>query len=192
MPHENRPYDLIIIHRTDRGFKHRGEISFPGGKVDPDDKSRIDTALRECEEEIGVSRKEVTLLGCLDDFPTMTKYVITPVVGYINEDQELVKDDREVQEILKVPIDFFFSKNNFRERAIDIGVKKFPIFYFNYKNNKKTYTIWGATAFMIANFIKLVYDVNLSKLNISRFTMEEIKPLKNFIEMRKKILSKNK
>ena len=57
-------------------------------------------------------------------------------------------------------------------------------------NNKK-YTIWGATAFMIANFVKIIYDYNLSKLNLMRFTTEEIKPLKNYIEMRTKILDQN-
>jgi len=192
IPYEDKPYDLVLIHRTEKGTKHRGEMSFPGGKVDSQDKSMQDTALRECEEEIGVPRDKINILGCIHDFPTMTRYIITPFVGYIDKNQKLVKEDREVQEIVKVPIAFFFNKRNFREQAIDIGDKKFPIFYFNYKANGKKYTIWGATAYMIANFIEIVYSINLSKLKLRRFTVEEIVPLKDYIELRRKILSKNK
>jgi len=190
IPHENKPYELVLIHRTDRGHKHRGEMSFPGGKVDSTDKDSIDTALRECEEEIGVPRSAVTILGCFDDFPTLTRYVISPVVGYFDKDQKLIKEEREVQEIIKVPIDFFIKKKSFRERAVDFGNKKFPVFYFNYKANNKTYTIWGATAFMIANFINTIYSYNISKLDLMRFTTDEIKPLKDYIEMRQKMLKK--
>ena len=190
IPHENKPYELVLIHRTDRGHRHRGEMSFPGGKVDDQDKTLEVTALRECEEEIGVPRSAIKILGCFDDFPTLTRYVITPVVGYFHKDQKLVKEEREVQEIVKVPIDFFLNKKSFKERAIDFEGKKFPVFYFNYNANNKKYTIWGATAFMIANFIKTVYDYKLSKLNLMRFTTEEIKPLKDYIEMRQQMLKK--
>jgi len=192
IPHEDKPFELVVIHRTDKGHRHGGEMSFPGGKVDPTDKNLVDTALRECEEEIGVPRSAITILGCFDDFPTMTRYSITPVVGYFNKDQKLVKEEREVQDIIKVPIDFFVNKVSFREQAIDFGNKKFPVFYFNYKANNKKYTIWGATAFMIANFIKIIYDYNLSKLNLMRFNIKEMKKLKNYIEMRTEILNKNK
>lgn len=192
IPHEERPFDLVIIHRTNRGTRHRGEMSFPGGQVDPTDTSRIHTALRECEEEIGVKKENIHLLGCLNDFPTMTKYVITPVIGYISKNERLVRQEREVREILKIPITFFVNKRSFREQPIDIGSRKFPIFYFNYKANGKKYTIWGATAFMIANFIHTVYGLNISNLKINRFTLDQIKPLKNYIEMRNNILSKNK
>ena len=81
-----------------------------GGKFDHLlDSSLKDTALRETEEEIGVSKENIKIIGCLDDFPTMTKYIITPFIGIIDKDQKLVKDDREVQEIVKIPIDFFIN-----------------------------------------------------------------------------------
>lgn len=190
MPYEEKPYDLVIIHRTDRGSRHRGEMSFPGGKLDPDiDISLKDTALRETEEEIGVSKDKIKILGCLDDFPTMTKYIITPFIGIIDTNQKLIKDEHEVQEILKIPIDFFVSKKNFREQAIDIEGKKFPIFYFNYENkeNGKTYTIWGATAYMISTFIELIYEMNMSELGLQRFKLKKIKHLKDYIKYRDKI-----
>jgi len=193
IPYENKCFDLILIHRTDRGTRHRGEISFPGGKFEfQRDRTLLETALRETEEEIGVPRDNVELLGCLDDFPTMTKYIITPFIATINKDQKLVKEEREVRRILKIPIDFFTSKENFREQAIDIGGNKFPIFYFNYvdKESKSQYTIWGATAYMISNFIETVYGITMSNLGLKRFKLDRIKDLKEYIKYRNLITKK--
>ena len=193
IPHENKPYELILIHRSNRGTRHRGEMSFPGGKFDSLlDSSLKDTALRETEEEIGVSRENIKILGCLDDFPTMTRYIITPFLGLIDKNQVLVKDKREVQRILKIPIDFFTSKINFREQAVEIEEKKFPIFYFNYfdDSNGQKYTIWGATAYLIAVFIEKVYGFNMSELGLKRFKLEKIKHLKEYIKYRNQITKK--
>ncbi|MFW9826917.1 MAG: NUDIX hydrolase [Candidatus Thorarchaeota archaeon] len=193
IPYETKPYELILIHRSDEGTRHRGEISFPGGKFDSkSDSSLMDTALRETKEEIGVPRKNVKIIGCLDDFPTMTRFIITPFIGLIHKDQKLIKDKREVQEILKIPIDFFIKKTNFREQAVDIDGKKFPIFYFNYIDNikKNTHTIWGATAFLISTFIEKVYDYMISDLGLKRFKLERIKQIKEYIKSKNQITNK--
>jgi len=190
MPYKNRPYDLILIHRTNTGTRHRGEMSFPGGKFEFDyDNSLEDTALRETEEEIGVPRKNIRIIGCLDDFPTMTQYIITPYVGIINEDQKLVKDPIEVQEIVKIPIDFFINKTNFREQVVNINGNKFPVFYFNYldKENGNKYTVWGATAYLISNFIERVYGYDLSELGLKRFKIDKMKQVKEYIKYRNHI-----
>jgi 8-oxo-dGTP pyrophosphatase MutT (NUDIX family) len=193
IPYNNKPYELILIHRTDRGTRHRGEISFPGGKFESkNDKTLLDTALRETEEEIGVPKNKIELIGCLDDFPTMTKYIITPFIAIIDKDQKLVKEDGEVRRILKVPIDFFIEKQNFREQAVDIGGNQFPIFYFNYidSDTNEKYTIWGATAYMISNFIETVYGITMSNLGLKRFKLEKIKDLKEYIKYRNQIKKK--
>lgn len=189
IPYKDKPYELVVIHRTDKGLKHRGEMSFPGGKFDHRDKSLEETALRETEEEIGVPRDKVKILGCLHDFPTMSQYIITPFVGIINADQEMVRDEREVQAIVKVPISFFISKKHFREQPFDINGKKLPVFYFNYleRTINKKYTIWGATAYLIVSFIELIYNLKMSKLGIRRFNIDEIKDLKDFLILRKQI-----
>jgi len=190
IPYENKPYDLIIIHRTNKGTKHRGEMSFPGGKFDPlKDKNLLDTAIREAIEEIGVTRNDISLLGCLNDFPTMTKYIITPFVAKINPNAPLVRQEREVQKILKVPIDFFIKKTNFREQAFKIEGKKFPVFYFTYTDphSNKKYLIWGATAHLIERFIERVYGYEMSELGIKRFKLNEILSLKDFLRSRDKI-----
>lgn len=190
IPHENKPYDLILIHRSNRGTRHRGEMSFPGGRFESiTDKSTKDTALRETEEEIGVSREKIKIIGCLNDFPTMTKYIITPYVGIIDKEEKLVRQISEVQKILKIPINFFVKKENFREQAIDIDGNKFPIFYFNYKDKKdnKLHTIWGATAYIIVTFIEMIYGFTLSELGLKRFKLDRIRKLKEYIKYRDQI-----
>jgi len=190
IPYKDKPYDLILIHRSNLGTRHRGEMSFPGGKFENDkDKSLKDTTLREAEEEIGVPRDYIKIIGCLDDFPTMTKYIITPFVAIIDKNQKLIKQEAEVQRILKIPIDFFTSKTQFREQAIDVDGHKFPVFYFNYldQENGQKYTVWGATAYMIVTFIEMLYGFTLSNLGLKRFKLEKIKDLKEYIKYRDNI-----
>ncbi|MHA1458440.1 MAG: NUDIX hydrolase [Promethearchaeota archaeon] len=193
IPYEDKPYDLILIHRSNLGTRHRGEMSFPGGKFEEDKDLTIkDTALRETGEEIGVNRENIKIIGCLDDFPTMTKYIISPFVAVIDKNQQLIREEREVQRILKIPIDFFTSKTQFREKAIEVDGNKFPVFYFNYfdKDNGQKYTVWGATAYMIVTFIETVYGFTLSSLGLNRFKLEKIKDLKEYIKYRDKITKK--
>ncbi|NHJ22969.1 MAG: CoA pyrophosphatase [Candidatus Lokiarchaeota archaeon] len=193
IPYKDKPYDLVLIHRTNRGTRHRGEMSFPGGKFETGkDKSLKDTALREAEEEIGVKRENIRIIGCLDDFPTMTKYIITPFVAIIKKDEKLIKDDREVQEIVKVPIDFFVNKQNFNEEAIEMSGNKFPVFYFNFKEpqTQQKYTIWGATAYMISTFIETIYGITMSNLGLKRFKLEKIRDLKEYIKYRNQVTNK--
>jgi 8-oxo-dGTP pyrophosphatase MutT (NUDIX family) len=177
IPHVNKPYELILIHRSNMGTRHRGEMSFPGGKFEPgEDKSLKDTALRETEEEIGVHRNHVRIIGCLNDFPTISKFIVTPYLGLINKAQKLTRDEREVQKILKVPIDFFIDKINFSEQEFSVADEKFPVFYYNYFNeeNEQTYTIWGATAFLITHFLELVYNVQIGSRKAKRPSLDDI------------------
>ena len=193
IPYSNKPYDLVLIHRSDRGSRHRGEMSFPGGKFEPlIDKSLQDTALREAEEEIGALKNNIKIIGCLDDFPTMTRYIITPFIGVITKEQKLMRQESEVQRILRIPINFFTNKQKFREQTVDIDGNKFPVFYFNYEDKvlKKRYTVWGATAYMIVNFIEKVYGVTLSELGLKRFRLEKIKDLKEYVKYRDQITKK--
>jgi 8-oxo-dGTP pyrophosphatase MutT (NUDIX family) len=177
IPHVNKPYELILIHRSNMGTRHRGEMSFPGGKFDPrEDNSLRDTVLRETEEEIGVPRNHVKIIGCLNDFPTISSFIVTPYLGLINKEQRLIRDEREVQKILKVPIDFFLNKINFSEQEFSVADEKFPVFYFNYFNeeNGQIYTIWGATAFLITHFLELVYNVQIGSKKARRPSLDDI------------------
>ncbi len=161
--------NVILIKRTNVGKRHRKEMSFPGGIFDPNlDNSLLDTSLRETEEEISVSKDHIKILGCLDDLPTTTRYIITPFVGLIQSGAQLKKQDTEVEKIYQIPMDFFLDQQNFTETYFEIGSKKFPIYRY------PKYNVWGATAHLIVSFIERIYGVSLSKSGLKRLNVEQL------------------
>jgi len=177
-PNNDKPYDLVLIRRTHRERdKHAGEMSFPGGLFDSKlDKSFQDTALRETEEEMGISQNNIKLLGCLDDHITPKKFIITPFVGYVNATQKMTKNDEEVQEIVKISIDFFANEKNYKERVYNLKENTIAVGKYNYQNpNNKKYVIFGATTHIIVSFIESVYDIKLMKNGARRLTCSDFK-----------------
>ncbi len=172
-------YSLVLTERTRNMKHHSGEISFPGGRHDPKtDKNKVETALRECEEEIGIDRSEVEVLGQLDDVPTMTGYVITPVVGKIdNGSPKFIRSEVEVEQIFTIPISFFLDPKTFREQTMRVEGNKFPIFMFDYHHNSKLHTIWGATAHILVDYLKKIHQYNPSTLPFTRYSMEQIEKI---------------
>jgi 8-oxo-dGTP pyrophosphatase MutT (NUDIX family) len=146
--------DIVILftRRTDEVEHHKGQISFPGGVVDPEDLSLVATALREAEEEIGLSPTDVRVLGICSDFSTPSGFNIAPVVGYVKTLPPLRLHAVEVAEILTVPLSFFLDPAN-RKASTEIhdGHPRHIIRYFF-----DHYEIWGATAAMLTAFIDAV------------------------------------
>lgn len=178
LPHEDKPYDLVMIRRTKHeNDKHSGEMSFPGGKFDPElDYNYLDTAMRELEEELAVKKEDVRIIGCIDDHLTPKGFIITPFVGYINEKQYMNKEDEEVSEIVKIPITFFADKRNYRERTYYLKNDLIGVGKFNYKTPEgKKYVIFGATSHIIVNFVDTVYNLGLMNPNCRRVRCEDIK-----------------
>ena len=178
IPYKNKPYDLVLIRRTkQKNDKHSGEMSFPGGKFDPDhDKSYLDTALRELEEELGVSRQNVEILGCIDDHLTPKGFIITAFVATINESQKLIKQDDEVKEIVKIPITFFANKRNFKERTYKLRNELIGVGKFKYKPiDNMVYVIFGATSHIIVNYLDKVYNLGIMTPGCRRIRCEDIK-----------------
>lgn len=177
VPHPKKPYNLILIRRTKReNDKHSGEMSFPGGKLDKiKDKTLLDTAIRETEEELGILRKNINIIGCLDDHLTPKGFIITPFVGYIDEDQEIIKQEEEVKEVVKIPIYFFTNKKNYHERTYYIKNDLIAVGKFKYKINNKIYVIFGATSHIIQNYIDIVYNIGLLTPGCRRINCEDIK-----------------
>jgi len=178
IPYKDRPYDLVLIRRTkQKNDKHSGEMSFPGGKFDPNlDKSYLDTALRELEEELGIPTKKVEILGCIDDHLTPKGFIITAFVAYINDKQKLTKQDKEVKEIVKIPVTFFASKRNFKERVYKLKNDLIGVGKFKYKSSeKKTYVIFGATSHIIVNYMDRVYNLGLMTPGCRRIKCNDIK-----------------
>ncbi|MHA1270522.1 MAG: NUDIX hydrolase [Candidatus Helarchaeota archaeon] len=160
---EGMPY--IIFERRQKNLKcHSGEISLPGGAIEPDkDKSTLDTVLRETEEELGIKRSKINIIGEIDDMFTLTsRFIISPYVGEIEDltVNEIVINHNEVAEFFEVPLNIFLDKKNFFERFWNIKNIQVPIYYYTYKN----YVIWGATGYIINQFIQILYDFNPSSI----------------------------
>jgi 8-oxo-dGTP pyrophosphatase MutT (NUDIX family) len=176
--YRDKPYDLVLIRRTkSKSDKHSGEISFPGGKYDlSKDNSLQDTALRETEEELGISREVITILGVLDDHITPKKFIITPFVGFINPGQQLIKQDNEVQEIVKIPISFFANIKNYKKKNYMLKNNLIEVGKYTYNApNDNKYVVFGATSHLIVAFIESVYNIKFMKEGARRLKCEDFK-----------------
>lgn len=135
---------LVFTRRTDRVEYHKGQISFPGGAVDPTDRDRVETALRESHEEIGLRPADVEVLGLLDDLAvTRSGFCITPVVGFIRKSPyPFVANPVEVAEILQVPLAWLLHPAHMQTRQLhDERGRPFTDFVFDWHGH----VIWGAT-----------------------------------------------
>ncbi|MGB4346101.1 MAG: CoA pyrophosphatase [Burkholderiaceae bacterium] len=140
---------LLLTKRTAHLHDHAGQISFPGGRVDPEDQDEIATALRETEEEIGLARRHIEVIGRLPDYLTGTGFQVTPVVALVHPPFELLADTFEVAEIFTVPLAYLMNGAHHERRSAEFpnrpGRRSF------YAMPYEDYFIWGATAGMLRN-----------------------------------------
>jgi 8-oxo-dGTP pyrophosphatase MutT (NUDIX family) len=138
---------VLLTRRTEHLHHHAGQISFPGGRIEPGDGSPEEAALRETEEEVGLGRKHVELLGRLDLYRTRTGFEVTPVVGWVTPPFDIAPDRFEVAEVFEVPLDFIAdARNHERHSRQWQGVTR-HFYVLPYGG----YYIWGATAGMLVN-----------------------------------------
>jgi 8-oxo-dGTP pyrophosphatase MutT (NUDIX family) len=138
---------ILFTERTAHLSSHAGQISFPGGRRELSDTSPIETALRETEEEVGLERRHIDVLGTLPDYHTITGYCVTPVVGLVAPPFELRADPAEVAEIFEVPLAFLMDgMNHQRLSALRPEGRR----HFYAMPYERCY-IWGATAGMLRN-----------------------------------------
>lgn len=161
-----RPAAVLIpvVHRADTGLSvlftrrtahlsnHGGQISFPGGRAEPDDGSPAATALRETEEEIGLVRSHVEVLGTLSEYVTVTAYRVTPVVGLVSGTFELSPDGAEVAEVFEVPLAHLLDPANHQRNTVLQNGWQREYYAVPYRD----YYIWGATAGMVMNFYRFL------------------------------------
>ena len=150
---EDGAWHLVLTQRTHTVESHKGQVAFPGGRVDAGDASRVDTALREAEEEIGLPREQVTVIGQLDELLTVTQYRITPVVGVIPWPWTFALSAAELSAVFSVPLRWLADPANLdiQYRQPIVPGPPVPVFYFYYGE----YTIWGATARIIRNLLEV-------------------------------------
>jgi len=153
---KNDEAHLLLTLRTETVAQHKGQVSFPGGAREESDSSLKVTALRETEEEIGLSRENVRLLGALDDFPTVTNYMVRPFVGEISYPSSLKINKSEVARLLEVPFSLFLSEKNFEVKQWRHGNNTYPVYFYHFGRH----LIWGATAYIINHFVDLVFGYN--------------------------------
>jgi len=141
---------VILIQRPQTMTAHAGEVSFPGGKVDAADGSPIETALREAEEEIGLVRSHVEVLGFLDCYQVRTGFRIVPVVGLVTPPFTLQIHAGEVVDAFEVPFAFLMDSANHRKQSREMRGETQHFYAMPWQGRY----IWGATAAMIRNLFE--------------------------------------
>ena len=145
-------YCVLLNTRTDQVEHHKGEISFPGGRRDEKDATLVDTALRETYEEMGIRPEDIELLGELDDMATISRFVMSTYVGTIPYPYDFKPNEREVAEVLEVPISTLMSKDNIRDevRIVDGQLVNSPAYAAQGR------LIYGATARVLEGLLELL------------------------------------
>lgn len=143
---------VLFTQRTPHLDDHASQISFPGGRVETGDAGREETALRETEEEIGLARATVALLGRLPEYEIPSGFRITPVVGWIEPPFTLKPDPFEVAEVFEAPLDHFLDGANYQRREYRLRGRHRHYLAVPYEGRY----IWGATAGMLYNLRRLL------------------------------------
>jgi 8-oxo-dGTP pyrophosphatase MutT (NUDIX family) len=145
---------ILFTKRADHLSDHPGQMSFPGGGREPEDASLRETATREGNEEIGLRPDEVSFIGRLDDIRTITRYSVRPFVGTV-PDREYTPSDGEVAEVAVLPVSGLTDRTNYdSERRDHPHYGDIRLHYFRVDG----YTVWGATARMLVQFLELATD----------------------------------
>lgn len=150
--HGGEPH-VVFQKRTDRVDAHKGQISFPGGGMDPEDPDILFTALRETHEEIGVAPHHVDVLGRLDDMVTISNFRVTPYVGWLaHYPYGWTFSEEEVAYLLEVPLSHLLDEANYVPDRRIVNGREYLLPSYQFGPD----LIWGATARMLTNFLDLV------------------------------------
>lgn len=143
---------VLLTHRTAHLLDHAGQISFPGGRVEKGDAGREETALRETEEEIGLDRSRITLLGRLPDYEIPSGFRITPVVGWIEAPFEVHPDPFEVEAVFEAPLGHFLNPANYQRREYRFRGRHRHYLAIPFEGRY----IWGATAGILYSLCRVL------------------------------------
>jgi 8-oxo-dGTP pyrophosphatase MutT (NUDIX family) len=138
---------VLLTERSGDLSSHAGQVAFPGGRIDPEDDGPVDAALREAEEEVGLDRAHVDVVGFLDPYETGTRFRVVPVVGFVRPGFELTLNPAEVDEAFEVPLAFLMDPDNHERHSATWQGKRRHFYAMPYDGHY----IWGATAGMIVN-----------------------------------------
>ena len=148
VPIVDRPEPTVILTERPKTMrKHPGQISFPGGRIDPEDDGPVAAALREAEEEIELPRHAVEIIGIADTYRTITGYEVTPVVGVVRPDLPLRPHPGEVAAIFEAPLHYLLKPEHQLIRTVEWQGRERCYYEIDWQGRR----IWGATAAMIVN-----------------------------------------
>jgi 8-oxo-dGTP pyrophosphatase MutT (NUDIX family) len=143
---------VLLTQRAETLKDHAGQISFPGGRIEPEDKDAWHAALREAYEEIGLMPNFVEFAGYLPDHHVITGFRVTPVVGFVNPDYQLRIAKAEVHDVFEVPLDFILDTANHKSRQRKLGDLTYEVHDIPYGDRN----IWGATAGMLMTLRRML------------------------------------
>lgn len=143
---------VLLTQRASTLKNHAGQISFPGGRIDATDLNPLEAALRETEEEIGVTREYITFAGYLEPQLVLSGYWVTPVVAFVRPGFELRIERREVAAAFEVPLRHILDPLNHHSRSRELGAVTVQVFDIPYQDHN----IWGATAGMLMSLYRLL------------------------------------
>lgn len=142
---ERDELNVLLTLRTDHLYHHAGQVSFPGGRVDPGDNNPVETALRETQEEVGIEPHQVEIVGSIGPYHTVSSFNVVPVVGFVTPDYTLDVDSFEVAEVFEVPLIALSHPDAYQRQTIFWEGAWREYWELNYQQ----YRIWGATAGML-------------------------------------------
>jgi len=143
---------VLLTQRTGHLHDHPGQISFPGGRIESRDRGPVAAALRETEEEVGLTAESIEVVGFLDDYETVTRYLITPVVAFVRPGFQLTLDTFEVAEAFEVPLDFLLDPGNHQIHGAQRNGERRRYYVIEYGEHY----IWGATAGMLMDLYRRI------------------------------------
>lgn len=147
---------VLLTQRTSHLANHSGQIAFPGGKVDDTDADSIAAALREAEEEVGLTPDFIQVLGTLPIYTTGSAFIITPVVALVRPGFTLTPNEGEVADVFEVPLDFLMNPAHHRRHSLMAEGLRRDWFSMPYQDADMERFIWGATAGMLRNFYRFL------------------------------------
>ncbi|MDA9734392.1 CoA pyrophosphatase [SAR116 cluster bacterium] len=156
---KNNKIYLILTKRSEKLNHHAGEISFPGGSLENQDKNSLMAAFRETYEEIGIPESRINVIGQLDDYITGTGFHIETYVGIIKKNTIFRVNKEEVTELIFLPIEVLQNETNIIWTSKKFGNKSYNFWKIKFLN----YNIWGATASILANLSVKVWDTKLQR-----------------------------
>jgi 8-oxo-dGTP pyrophosphatase MutT (NUDIX family) len=144
--------EILLTRRASHLAQHAGQVSFPGGSAEDGDDTAVFTALREAEEEVGLSPEAVTPIGFLDRFDTVSDYRVLPVVGLVEPPAEWVIDRSEVDQVFTLPLEVALDRSRYTETIMRRDGRRFSMHSIEWQGHK----VWGLTAAMLINLMKRI------------------------------------